>query len=91
MRQLRLIHEGAEVLEVAGQQVGCLTGKCCLKDRLVFFRKAFEVVKASPLFRITSYNVCYTKLLRWPRLICLARFLASWIWMGEDELIIGLV
>ena len=46
---LRLIHKGTKVFKITGKQMGCLTRQCCLKNRLIFFCKAFEEAKVNPM------------------------------------------
>ena len=45
----RLIHKGAKILKIPSKQVGCLTRQRRLKNRLIFFCKAFGEGKASPM------------------------------------------
>ena len=49
-RIVRLVHKGTKVLEITSQQMGCLTGKRRLKDRLVLLYKPFREGKACHVF-----------------------------------------
>ena len=49
MSILRLIHEGAEILEITGKQVRRPASQCRLENRLILERKTFWKRKTCPV------------------------------------------